>query len=78
MEASGLAPGPGGRLAHTVIDMQRTRAKGPVRIGAVALAEIDAPVSRRCPEVLVGSRILSRYVLIVDQRSRSVALCPGP
>jgi predicted aspartyl protease len=77
VEASGLSQGPKGRLTNTVIDMQRTRLKGPVRIGAIALNDVDALVSDRFPEVLVGSRILSRLVLIIDQRSRSLALCPG-
>jgi predicted aspartyl protease len=77
VEASGLSRGPKGRLTNTVIDMQRTRVKGPVRIGAIALADVDALVLERFPEVLVGSRILSRFVLVIDQRNRSVALCPG-
>jgi predicted aspartyl protease len=77
VEASGLAQGPKGRLTNSVIDTRRTRLKGPVRIGAIALSDVDALVSRRFPEVLVGSRILSRFVLVIDQRSRSLALCPG-
>ena len=77
VEASGLMQGPEGRLTNTVIDTERTRLKGPVRIGAIALTDVDALVSRRFPELLVGSRILSRFVLVIDQRSRSVALCPG-
>lgn len=77
VEASGLAQGPRGRLTNTVIDTWRTRLKGPVRIGAIALTDVDALVSDRFPELLIGSRILSRFVLVIDQRSRSVALCPG-
>jgi len=77
VQASGLEEGPKGRLTNTVIDTRRTRVKGPVRIGAASLSEVDAIVSERYPEVLVGSRILSRFVLVIDQRSRSVALCPG-
>ena len=77
VDAVGLAQGPKGRLTNTVIDTERTRLKGPVRIGAIALSDVDALVSQRFPEVLVGSRILSRFVLVIDQRSRSIALCPG-
>jgi hypothetical protein len=77
VQASGLTRGPKGRLTNTVIDTERTRLRGPVRIGAIALTDVDALVSPRFPEVLVGSRILSRFVLVIDQRSRSLALCPG-
>lgn len=77
VEASGLAQGPRGRLTNTVIETRRTRVKGPVRVGGIALSDIDALVSERVPEVVVGSRILSRAVLIIDQRSQSLALCPG-
>lgn len=77
VEASGLAQGPRGRLTNSAIDTWRTHLKDPVRIGAIAVTDVDALVSQRLPELLVGSRILSRFVLIIDQRSRSLALCPG-
>jgi predicted aspartyl protease len=77
VEASGLVQGPQGRLTNTVIQTRRTRVKGPVRIGGIALSDVDALVSERLPEVVVGSRILSRSVLVIDQRSRLIALCPG-
>lgn len=77
VQASGLVQGPKGRLTNTVVQTRRTRVTGPLRIGGIAVSDVDALVSERLPEVVVGSRILERSVLVIDQRSRLLAPCPG-
>lgn len=69
------AAGPG-QLANGAVETWRTRVRGPFRIGALALSDVEARVSERYPELLVGAHALQQAVLMIDQRSRRIALCP--
>lgn len=64
-----------GRLSNTVIDTFRGTVPGPVRIGDVSLTNLEARVSERYPELLIGGDVLRHYTVAIDQRSRAVALC---
>lgn len=64
-----------GRLTNTVIDTDRTIVQGPVRVGGVSVSNVEARVSDRVPEVLIGGEILQNYVVAIDQRSHLVAVC---
>jgi hypothetical protein len=65
-----------GNLTNTVIKTERATVAGPFRIGAATLANVEVRVSDRFPELLVGAHALSKFALLIDQRSSSVALCP--
>ncbi|GHA83149.1 aspartyl protease family protein [Cognatilysobacter bugurensis] len=64
-----------GRLTNGDIETQGTRVHGPFRIGDVSLSDVDVRVSERFPELLVGARALQDAVVLIDQRSKRVAVC---
>ncbi|MBQ5949737.1 pepsin/retropepsin-like aspartic protease family protein [Massilia sp. ST3] len=65
-----------GTLTNTKVDTKRAVVGGPFRIGAAEVKDVDVRVSERFPELLVGAHVLQRYAVMIDQRARSVALCP--
>jgi predicted aspartyl protease len=65
-----------GQLTNTVVRTGKAVVKGPFRIGSAALSNVEVRVSDRYPELLVGAHVLQRFVLLIDQRSRRIALCP--
>ncbi len=71
VEAAGSA-----RLTNGRIEMGRATLAGPVRIGAATMSGVEVRVSDRYPELLVGAHALQRVALLIDQRTRTVALCP--
>lgn len=64
-----------GRLTNVEIKTGRTTITGPFGIGGVSLSNIEARVSDRYPELLVGAHVLQNFVILIDQRSKSIALC---
>jgi hypothetical protein len=66
----------GGQLPNTRIDTQRSRVAGPFRIGDATLRDVEVRVSGRYPELLVGAHALQDFVVLIDQRSKTVAVCP--
>lgn len=64
-----------GQLTNGQVQMQRAVLHGPVRVGGVELANVEVRVSNRFPELLVGAHALQHAVLVIDQRSRRVAVC---
>lgn len=65
-----------GTLTNTRIDTMRAVVPGPFNIGAASVKDVEVRVSDRFPELLVGAHVLQRHALMIDQRSRSIALCP--
>ncbi|WP_448658613.1 aspartyl protease family protein [Sphingomonas sp. CJ99] len=66
-----------GRLTNGSISTGRAVMKGPFRIGAATLSDVEVRVSDRFPELLVGAHALQHFTLLIDQRTRRVALCPA-
>jgi predicted aspartyl protease len=64
-----------GRLTNSRIETMRATVRGPFRIGGVSLSDVPVRVSDRYPELLVGAHALQHFVFMIDQRSRSIALC---
>jgi len=64
-----------GQLTNVEIETRRSTVRGPFQIGAATLADVDVRVSDRYPELLVGAHALQHFVLMIDQRSKSIALC---
>lgn len=64
-----------GQLANGEIETSRATVRGPFRIGTASLSNIEVRVSDRFPELLVGAHALQDAVLMIDQRSKRIALC---
>lgn len=67
----------GAQLTNTTIDSGRAKVRGPFRIGAASLSDIEVRVSDRYPELLAGAHALQHFAILIDQRSKSIALCPA-
>jgi predicted aspartyl protease len=73
--ASPLETAGKGKLTNTVIETHRATLRGPVRIGDANESDVDIRVSDRFPELLVGGKLLQKYRIAIDQRTKRVALC---
>lgn len=71
-----LRPAGYGRLPNSRIETTRSTVAGPFRIGQATIRDADVRVSERYPEVLIGAHALQDFVVLIDQRSKSVAVCP--
>lgn len=78
VDGTPLAPAGQGTLGNTRIDTGRAVLKEPVTIGQVSLSRVEARVSERYPELLVGAHILQQFTLMIDQRNKRIALCAPP
>jgi len=67
----------GGQLTNTTVDTGRATVRGPFRIGAASLSDVEVRVSDRYPELLAGAHALQHFAILIDQRSKSIALCPA-
>jgi predicted aspartyl protease len=70
------APAARGQLANGTVDTSRATVPGPFRIGEVTLSDVEVHVSARYPELLVGAHALQGAVVLIDQRSQRIAVCP--
>lgn len=64
-----------GQLTNGEIETNRATIRGPFRIGSVSLSNVEVRVADRFPELLVGAQALEGSVVLIDQRSKSIALC---
>jgi len=64
-----------GTLTNTRIETRRGVLDQPLTIGSAMLAGVEARVSERFPEVLVGAHVLQNYTVLIDQRAKLIALC---
>jgi hypothetical protein len=71
-----LQPSGPGRTTNGTVDTSRATVHGPFRIGAVGLADVEVRVSQRYPELYGGAPALKHFAVLIDQRSKSMALCP--
>lgn len=65
-----------GQLANSRIETGRSTVHGPFEIGRARLWDAEVRVSDRYPEVLVGAHALQGFAVLIDQRSKTVAVCP--
>ncbi|WP_371314033.1 aspartyl protease family protein [Hyphomonas sp.] len=65
------------RLTNTTVETGLGIVSGPITIGETVTSNVEARVSERFPEPVVGGHILQAYVIAIDQRSKRVAVCPG-
>lgn len=66
-----------GQLTNGKIDTLRGVLPGPVGVSAITLTHVEARVSDKFPEILIGAHALQGSVLMIDQRTSSLAVCPG-
>lgn len=63
------------QLTNGQLETWRATLPGPVEVGQVSLKDVEARVSAKFPEPLPGAGALQQSVLLIDQRSKSVAVC---
>jgi len=63
------------QLTNGQLQAWRATLPGPVRIGQASLQDVEVRVSARFPEPLVGAGALQQGVVLIDQRSKTVAIC---
>ncbi|MGG6462404.1 retropepsin-like aspartic protease [Solilutibacter silvestris] len=64
-----------GTLANTVITTGESVVHGPFRLGNIHLQDQRVRVSDRIGEIYVGAHTLRNMTVMIDQRSKSIALC---
>lgn len=64
-----------GQLSNSKVETRRATVQGPFAIGNARWSDVEVRVADRYPEVLVGAHALQAYVVLIDQRSKTVALC---
>lgn len=63
------------QLTNGQIDIQRATVHGPFRVGELSVSDVEVRVSAQFPELLVGAHALQQTVVLIDQRSKTVAVC---
>ncbi|MGY1425170.1 aspartyl protease family protein [Lysobacter sp. A289] len=63
------------QLTNGQIETQRATVHGPFRVGEVSVSDVEVRVSAQFPELLVGAHALQNAVVLIDQRSKTVAVC---
>lgn len=76
VSGSSLAAAASAQLTNGKIETSKGVVPGPVKAGEARWSNVTAKVSERFPEILIGAHALSSVILAIDQRSRSIALCP--
>jgi predicted aspartyl protease len=64
-----------GQLSNSQVETKRALVHGPFQIGEATLSDVEVRVAEKYPELLVGAHVLQSFVVLIDQRSKSVALC---
>lgn len=72
-----LRPGPDGQLMNGTIRSERGQLTQPPLIGFARLPTGEVRVSDQFPELLIGAHALQGHAILIDQRTKLVALCPG-
>lgn len=65
-------------LTNNRIATETATVKGPIQLGQISTSDVTVRISDRFPELLVGSHFLQNYIVLIDQRSKRVAICNGP
>lgn len=72
-----VSPGDPLTLSHGRIESGRARLDVPLVAGNVTLRDLDVRVSDRSPEAVIGAHALQETIVLIDARSKRVALCPA-
>ena len=63
-------------LTNSTLKTESSLVRGPFIIGNASLSNVNVRVSDRFPELMVGARALQNFRIMIDQRSKQVAVCP--
>lgn len=63
------------QLTNGQLETWRANLKGPLRVGQESVQDLEVRVSAKFPEPLVGAGALQQSVVLIDQRSKAVAVC---
>lgn len=75
--AGPLEPAGNASLTNTTVASLAGRYAGPVRIGEAVLTDVPVRVIDAFREVLVGAHALTDQRVLIDQRHRTLAVCPA-
>ena len=65
-------------LTNSSLETQSAKVPGPFRFGGAEVSDVNVRISDRFPELLVGARVLQHHKILIDQRSKRIAICrPG-
>lgn len=62
-------------LTNSSLETQTALVPGPFRFGGADISNVKVRVSERFPELLVGARVLQNHKILIDQRSKRIAIC---
>ncbi len=78
VEAGPVQAAENATLTNTSLETQTALVPGPFRFGGAEVSNVNVRVSDRFPELLVGARVLQHHKILIDQRSKRIAICrPG-
>jgi predicted aspartyl protease len=63
-------------LTNTKVPSFSGRVDGPVRVGDAVLFDLPVRVASSFPEVLIGAQALKDQRVLIDQRHKTVTVCP--
>jgi predicted aspartyl protease len=64
-----------GQLTNSQMETKRAVVHGPFLMARASLSDVEVRVSEQYPELLVGAYALQSLVVLIDQRSKSIAFC---
>lgn len=62
-------------LTNSSLETQSAKVPGPFRFGGAEVSDVNVRISDRFPELLVGARVLQHHKILIDQRSKRIAIC---
>lgn len=62
-------------LTNSSLKTQTAKVPGPFRFGGAEVSDVNVRISDRFPELLVGARVLQHHKILIDQRSKRIAIC---
>lgn len=62
-------------LTNSSLETQTAKVPGPFRFGGAEVSDVNVRISDRFPELLVGARVLQHHKILIDQRSKRIAIC---
>jgi predicted aspartyl protease len=64
-------------LGHGELSSGRVHFGGTLQAGALTMRDFEVRVADRYPEAVIGAHALQASVVLIDQRSQRVAICPA-
>ena len=78
VEAGPVQAAENATLTNSSLETQTAKVPGPFRFGGAEVSDVNVRISGRFPELLVGARVLQHHKILIDQRSKRIAICrPG-